>query len=159
MKKVNEMSIEEIREVLDEKVDWDKIHRETVFQDWGMSLSIYSDGDYGLLGSQTSLQDYSCVIGELKCTGWGNTDQNYYLDGWGEWDQWEGDFITDDGRKLTEREAFIECIRDGDHQKLYDEWKESLIEQVQEAKEHAELTKLRQQAHEEYLESLKNEDI
>ena len=118
--KLKEMTKEQVQKVLD-NLDWIEIHRISIFGDYGETINIFTDGTLNVLGSGTTYQDYSEVLGCVSVQGRGNVDEWPYLDGWGEWDQYTHTFITKDGRTLTEEEAIEEAIEDGE----WDEWIES----------------------------------
>ena len=125
-----EMSKEEVQKVLDE-IEWSEVHYLTVFEDYGSTIHVKTDGTFFVLGSGTYLRDYSEIIGTIEVVGYGNIDHWDYLDGWGTWDRENDAFLTDDGRTLTTKEAIEECIEVGEWQIYIDEWKQFLLEQWQ----------------------------
>jgi hypothetical protein len=130
LKNANEMTLEEIKKVLDEDVDWVRVHKELYLNDYGTSLYIWTDGDITTLSANTMYQDSSKIIGSLKCWG-ADVDRAAYLDGWGNFDFDTGIFISDDGIEMTEEEAILECIEEGDWLNAIDFWKEKVIEQYE----------------------------
>lgn len=138
MKTTKEMTKEEIQEILDEKVDWEDVHTRTVFSNYGDTIHIRTDGTVFELGSGTYLRDYSEIIGRIPVVGYGDIDDNDYLDGWGEWDRDNDTFTTSDGRILTIEEAIQEAIEDGEWTSLIEEWKQSVMEEYLECVEYEE---------------------
>jgi hypothetical protein len=145
--KTIEMSKEEVQKVLDE-IEWSEVHYLTVFEDYGSTIHVKTDGTFFVLGSGTYLRDYSEILGTIPVVGYGSIDHWDYLDGWGEWDRENETFLTDDGRTLSIKEAIEECIEVGEWQTFIADWQKSLLEQWQEDVENEEERKRLQEAQE-----------
>jgi hypothetical protein len=130
MKKVKEMSIQEIEGIL-EDLDWIDIHKRCVFSAYpGGTINIFTDGSVEELPQNTGYRDDSQVIGTLRAWGRGNTDTYAYLDGWGEVSEDGESFIVDDGRVLTINEAIEECIECGEWSEWIAHEKRGLVENL-----------------------------
>lgn len=121
-------------ETVIEKIDFTELHElRTMTEGFHQPIIIWDDGSLLLLSSNewpnTDRQFYS-----LNTTGRGNVETSTYADGWADEEMDEdgdrtGNYITDDGRILTEDEMIIECIHDGDWSEVYEYWKDELRNQ------------------------------
>jgi len=110
------MTENEVIKVLESVVNWVEYNKVTTFSEYGTQVIIETDGSVETMGSNTRpTDDYAGdILYMTDAIGYGNIDQDYYLDGWGEVIE-DGDFfLTDDGRKLEIKEAIEEAIEDGD---------------------------------------------
>ena len=145
--KTTDMSKEQVQEVLD-NIEWTEIHNNTVFEDFGSTIHVKTDGTFFVLGSGTSIMDYSEILGTIKVAGRGNIDEWDYFEGWGEWHPDNDCFQAIDGRVLSTEDAISEAIEDGDWSHYIDTWQESLLDQWQEDVENEKERKRLQEAQE-----------
>jgi len=132
---MNEQNTKRFQKTL-ASINWMEVHKEMVFNNSGSRIWIYEDGKISTQTSGTYPNpENEQPILILQAWGLGNIDVSYYLESWGSWDQEAEIFTTDDERKLTEEEAIIECIEDGDFLDLYDEWENLLKEEIEEEEE------------------------
>jgi len=163
--RASEMTIEEIREVL-EGMDWTEIHKARVWGDYGASIVLYTDGEFSVQEQNTYYRDPDAagVIGYLHTTPWGNCDSTVYFESWiqkiqngientSEWIEWDddecvyrhaktgeevewGDVVEiETGRVMDQTTAVDEAIEEGDWEIEDEEQRKAILERIVEDRE------------------------
>jgi len=127
-----EMKIEEIEKIIREAIT-PEIFAQYVIANWGERIGIYPDGSVSIgqsIGMEIAEEEQPIVM--AKCSGIGNIDTSYYSEGWTEYDSEIGEYITKDGRHLSESEMIIESCTEGDISQEIEGLVETLLEDYQE---------------------------
>jgi len=126
------MKIEEIEKIIREAIT-PEIFAQYVIANWGERIGIYPDGSVSIgqsIGMEIAEEEQPIVM--AKCSGIGNIDTSYYSEGWTEYDSEIGEYITKDGRHLSESEMIIESCTEGDISQEIEGLVETLLEDYQE---------------------------
>jgi len=127
-----EMKIEEIEKIIRDAIT-PEIFAQYVIANWGERIGIYPDGSVSIgqsIGMEIAEEEQPIVM--AKCSGIGNIDTSYYSEGWTEYDSEIGEYITKDGRHLSESEMIIESCTEGDISQEIEGLVETLLEDYQE---------------------------
>jgi len=126
------MKIEEIEKIIRDAIT-PEIFAQYVIANWGERIGIYPDGSVSIgqsIGMEIAEEEQPIVM--AKCSGIGNIDTSYYSEGWTEYDSEIGEYITKDGRHLSESEMIIESCTEGDISQEIEGLVETLLEDYQE---------------------------
>ena len=89
-----------------------KVHEEYVFQNYGMQICVWENGRVSLMTQGTTFaSEPNGLVCIIDAQGLGNTDHDFYSEGWVVWDNDKQRYIEPEtGRELTDRKMFQECI-------------------------------------------------
>ena len=101
-----------------DNIDYDQIHELQIYSEYNDNIMIWADGEISVLGSNTTpnTNEWYAVI---KAWGHGNVNISDYADGWAEEELEDGEptgkyIEIETGKKMTEKEMIMDCIKNGD---------------------------------------------
>lgn len=95
--------------------------------EYGSDLAVWADGRISIVSSTDSWTAGESPVARVPCPGIGNVDSSYFREGFVNWNDDEGAFVTiegsdDAGRVVGQLEDVIkECCQDGDVEGYYDD--------------------------------------
>lgn len=131
MKNATELTLDELKELLETKVDWPRVHWHYALGNSGQQICIHTDGSISILGPNEHYNDpdKAKVVYVLHACGIENLEMSYYADGWTRFDPHTEEYIidygvatADQGSRLTKAQVVKKCIEEGEHSQLYQSW-------------------------------------
>lgn len=119
---------EEIREILENQVDWTAVHHARVAEHGQrVELWLEEDGTVEIVTmEQNTFQPGVEIIGSLCCWGLGNMDTTVYTDGWTTANE-DGTYtVTETGEVFDESDIVHRCIDEGEWYD-YPEWIDQIV--------------------------------